>query len=161
MVKLFQIEEPDGTPASAEGPGAAVGIDLAGTGGAVAISVGGNAEILPGSDGERRVAAVCLLDDGKFDAAATVRLLLALRARAERQMARPVTHAVIAVAATDDGARGIIAEAAEAAGLQVMRLIDRDEAALRAGGVAAAEAAALGAAILAEDAAAALDQRQG
>jgi hypothetical protein len=153
-MKLFQIEEPDGTPQDADGPGAAVGIDLAGDGGAVAIAVGGNAEILPGSDGARFLAAV-LLAGGRFEAAAVAQLLLDLRARAERQLARPVTHAVIAATAQDDDARTLIIAAAQASGLQLLRLIDRQEAAARAGSVPAAEAAALGAAILAEDAASA------
>src|SRR5258708_234461 len=49
---LFQIEEPDGTPLDEpDGPGAAIGVDLAGARGAVAIAVGGNAEILTARDG--------------------------------------------------------------------------------------------------------------
>jgi len=155
-MKLFQIEEPDGAPVDSDEPGAAVGIEVAGDGGAVAVAVGGNAEILPGSDGERRLAASLLLAGGGFEASAVAKLLLALRARAEQQLARPVTHAVIAATARDDRARGLIAQAAQAAGLQLLRLIDRAEAAARAGRVPAADAAVLGAAILAEDAAAVL-----
>ncbi|HXP29976.1 MAG TPA: hypothetical protein VN832_02720, partial [Stellaceae bacterium] len=105
-MKLFQIEEPEGEPLSAEGPGAAVGIDLAAESGAVAVALGGNAEILPGVDGERRLAR-----DGDGDAA----LLLGLRGRAEKQLQRPVTHAVIAADAPDDEARRVIEAAARAA----------------------------------------------
>src|SRR5579883_1554665 len=55
-MKLFQIEEPDGSPGdAAQGRGAAVGIEIAGGGiGRVAIAVGGNGEILPGADGDAR-----------------------------------------------------------------------------------------------------------
>ena len=58
-MKLFQIEEPDGSPTdAAEGSGAAVGIDIAPGGiGRVAIAVGGNGEILPDADGERTLRA--------------------------------------------------------------------------------------------------------
>jgi hypothetical protein len=79
-MKLFQIEEPDGTPLDSDGPGAAVGIAIGKSAhapfdGAVAIAVGGNAEILPSADGER------MLSQGDLAA-----LLLALRAQAEKQL---------------------------------------------------------------------------
>ena len=77
-MKLFQIEEPDGSPTDVEGVGAAVGIDVAPGGvGRVAIAVGGNGEILPDADGERTLRARDLPD-----------LLLGLRSRAEKQLAR-------------------------------------------------------------------------
>jgi len=79
-MKLFQVEEPDGSPLDAEGPGAAVGIHVAAREGAVAVAVGGNAEILPGADGSSRLAG-----EGSLEA-----LFLALRARAEKNRARPV-----------------------------------------------------------------------
>jgi len=136
-MKLFQIEEPEGAPLSAEGPGAVVGIDLAATSAAVAIALGGNAEILPGADGERRLATAGLALDA---------VLLALRARAEKQLARPVTHAVIA---TLDGHGGAALEAAaKAAGLAVLRVVALRTA---AGNDRGADAAALGAARIAED----------
>ncbi len=156
-MKLFQIEEPDGAPAEPDGPGAAVGIDIAlGTGGAVAIAVAGNAELLPGRDGDRRLAAPGLVQDGSIDAVALTDLLLGLRERAEKQLARPVTHAVIALSPMDGVPldRRLIEEAAQRAGLAVLRLLDRGAAAALAGALSstdAADAAALGAARQAED----------
>jgi len=138
-MKLFQIEEPEGAPLESEGPGAAVGIDLAGS---VAVSVGGNAELLRGRDGATW--------SGHSDAAM---LLGSLKARAEQALARPVTHAVIA---GDDIDTAAIDTAATAIGLTVLRLIPRAEAAAVAGGADRRAAAALGAAMLAEDLAARL-----
>ena len=136
-MKLFQIEEPKSAPLSADGPGAAVGIDLALSSAAVAIALGGNAEILPGADGERRLST---------DGQALDSVLLALRARAEKQLARPVTHVVIA---TPDGRGGAALEtAAKAAGLAVLRVVMQRAA---AGADSGADAAALGAARIAED----------
>jgi len=139
-MKLFQIEEPDGSPVdAASGPGAAVGIDIAPGGiGRIAIAVGGNGEILPDADGGRMLRASGLAE-----------LLLGLRGRAEKQLARPVTHAVIAAAATE---RSGLEAAAASAGLTVLRIVDRGAAAALAKGVAAEEAPALGAAIAAEEA---------
>jgi len=122
-MKLFQIEEPEGPPLDASGPGAAVGIGLGAEGGAVACAVGGNAEILRDANGEG------LLQDTDLAA-----LLLALRSRAEKQLARPVTHAVIASSLSDDAA---LARAAEAAGLALLGVRDAAE-----GTIAAALAAA-------------------
>jgi hypothetical protein len=137
-MKLFQIEEPDGTPLESDGPGVAVGIDFSTDGiGRIAISVGGNAEILPDADGARTLAA-----------APGTELFLALRGRAEKQLARPVTHAVIATDKTD---RAAIEAAAGAAGLTILRVITRREAAALATGAPRDEAAALGAAMAAED----------
>ncbi|MGH6977527.1 MAG: hypothetical protein ACREED_10920, partial [Stellaceae bacterium] len=118
-MKLFQIEEPDGEPGAVEGPGAAVGIDIdAATGGAVAIAVGGNAEILPGGDGARRLDAPGLRGvAGRFDDGALQELLLDLRGRAEKKLVRPVTHAVIAAGPLDAAARRAIETAAAAAGI--------------------------------------------
>jgi hypothetical protein len=131
--KLFQIEEPDGSPLDPSGPGAAVGIAIAKSGrtlqGAVAIAVGGNAEILPGSDGERVLASSDLAE-----------LLLGLRSRAEKQLARPVTHAVVMVPPIEEGP---IAVATETAGLALLDTVDP--------GTKPVEAAALEAAALAED----------
>jgi len=136
-MKLFQIEEPEGAPLAADGPGAAVGIDLAALSAAVAIALGGNAEILPGADGARR-----LTTDGQ----ALDTVLLALRERAEKQLARPVTHAVIA---TPDGRDGAAVEkAAKAVGLTVLRVVTQRAA---AGGDYGTDAVALGAARIAED----------
>jgi Hsp70 protein len=137
-MKLFQIEEPDGAPVDRDAPGAAVGIDLAGAMARVAIALGGNAEILPDADGNR-----ALESSGETLAD----LLLGLRARAEKQLARPVTHAVIAC----DDDRAAVERAAADAGLTLLRLMRRREAAALAKGAAADEAAALGAAQAAED----------
>ncbi|MGH6968022.1 MAG: hypothetical protein ACREEN_02810 [Stellaceae bacterium] len=134
---MFQIEEPEGAPLSVDGPGAAVGIDLTADSAAVAIALGGNAEILPGADGARRLETA-----GREPAA----VLLALRARAEKQLARPVTHAVIATA--DGRADATLDRAAAAAGLTVLRVVTRSAA---AGHNPGPDAAALGAARLAED----------
>ncbi len=128
-MKLFQIEEPEGPPLDSSGPGAAVGIATDAKAGAVAIAVGGNAEILPGADGAR------LLEDSDLAA-----LLLGLRARAEKQLARPVTHAVVAIPPIEAGP---LAVAAQQAGLTVLEIVDR--------GTDTIEHAALEAAILAED----------
>jgi molecular chaperone DnaK (HSP70) len=139
-MKLFQIEEPDGTPLEADGPGAAVGIDVAAGGiGRVAVAVGGNAEILPDGDGARSLAA---------PGAVAAELFLALRSRAEKQLARPVTHAVIAADGSD---RAAVESAAKEAGIAILRLMTRGEAAALATGAAPDEAAALGAAMAAED----------
>ena len=138
-MKLFQIEEPEGSPTdAAEGPGAAVGIDIAPGGiGRVAIAVGGNGEILPDADGARTLRTRDVTD-----------LLLGLRSRAEKQLARPVTHAVIAA---DSAERvGLEAEAA-AVELTLLRVIERRAAAALATGAPAEEAAVLGAAISAEE----------
>jgi hypothetical protein len=141
-MKLFQIEEPDGAPLDSDAPGVAVGIAIApGPEGRIAIAVGGNAEILPDADGARSRA-------GKSEDAEGLRqLLLALRSQAEKQLARPVTHAVIAA----DGRRKAAIEAAAAAtGIAVLLTIEPGEAA-RLAGSSSADAAALGAALRAED----------
>lgn len=135
-MKLFQIEEPDGSPAG-DGPGAAIGVDLteaSGTGALLAVSVGGNAELLRGRDDglERYVVEA---DVPAVDA------LRALRARAERALSRPVTHVVVAAPVSRHPA---LAAAADAAGLAV-RLVTAEDA------LAAAPQIAFGTAILAED----------
>ncbi len=141
-MKLFQIEEPDGSPL--DGPGVAVGIELSpAKGAAVAVAIGGNAELLPGADGAGRIAAADPRDTGA--------LLLALRERGEKALARPVTHAVIAARAPDDEARHALTRAAQAAGLAVLRVLDAGTAAALARGARAEDAAVLGAAIQAED----------
>jgi hypothetical protein len=149
VMKLFQIEEPDGSPLEAEGTGAAIGIELsAAKGAAVAAAIGGNAEILRGAGGAERFPVVALGDD----AAALGPLLRALRERAEKALARPVTHAVVALEPPlYAGREAALASAAAEAGLILLRLIESDAAAILAPGAAAADAAALGAAIQAED----------
>ncbi|HEY3919166.1 MAG TPA: hypothetical protein VGL83_15345 [Stellaceae bacterium] len=129
MTKLFQIEEPDGSPTDASAPGAAVGIALGKGAGAVAVAVGGNAEILPSPDGEPLLEAEDL-----------TAMLIGLRMRAERQLGRPVTHAVIALRPIEEGPLTL---AAQEAGIEVLDTIDL--------GTAPLETAALEAAALAED----------
>jgi hypothetical protein len=132
-VKLFQIEEPEGTPLEADGIGAAVGIHL-GVDAAVAIAVGGNAEIL-----------------ARIEPRQPKETLLELRSAAEKILARPVTHAVIAAAGLDDAARRLLDDAAGAAGLTLLSLTGAADAAGKAPDPALPDAPALGAAILAED----------
>jgi len=154
---LFQIEEPDGSPIDEpDGPGIAVGIDLASPHGAVAVAVGGNAETLQARDGQPGPSTASLRDlAGRFDIAATTAALLALRGRAERAIGRPVTHAVIVVGEPLDApGRSTLGEAALASGLVVTRILPPAEAAALSGG-----ATVHGAAIAAEDDAAAVLRR--
>jgi hypothetical protein len=149
---LFQIEEPDGSPlGDPEGPGVAVGVDLNGARATVAVAVGGNAEILPARDGAPgpETSALCG-PGGAFVPEAVAAALLALRGRAERALGRPVTHAVIAVAARLDAAAwAVLVSAAAASGLQVTRVLTAAEA--TAIGAGTADAVVHGAAIAAED----------
>jgi hypothetical protein len=141
-VKLFQIEEPEGGPADPGVPGAAVGIDISGSEASVAFSVGGNAEILVDRDGFAGTLPVPGATAGK---AQWQKLLEAAKVRAERALARPVTHAVIVLA---DPLGATMAERLRAAAaevdLEVLRLLTRAE--LQSGSTPALDAA-----ILAED----------
>jgi hypothetical protein len=141
-VKLFQIEEPDGGPADPDMPGAAIGIDASGAEAVVATSVGGNAVVLEDREG----FALNLPVPAPAAAAGSWQDLFEwARIRAERALARPVTHAVIAVAAgCDADTRERVQQAARAAGLTVLRLVEGQE-------LAHGMAAALVAAALAED----------
>jgi len=138
-VKLFQIEEPDGSPSDPEAPGAAVGIDVSAARAEVAISVGGNAVLLADRDGFELDLTVPPPDASGI---AWQGLLEGARLRAERTLARPVTHAVIV-------ARPAAAErvhgAAAAAGLELLRVLGPDDA------VTGGEMPACAAAVLAED----------
>lgn len=141
-MKLFQIEEPDGSPVDPNAPGAAIGIDLSGAQAEVAIAVGGNAVLLSDREGFERDLPV------PTPAASPEEwrhLFEGARLRAERTLAQPVTHAVIAVASAPDGAGDArLLAASEAAGLMLLRIVVRDE-------TGAGEPPALAAAILAED----------
>jgi len=142
-VKLFQIEEPDGAQADPSAPGAAIGIDAGGAEVEVAFSIGGNAVVLADREGYERVLATP--DAAAAGTAPWQELFEAARIRAERSLARPVSHAVIVVpAAADAASSNKLREAAEAAGLSVLRLIGKPE-------LSAGESAGLTAAILAED----------
>jgi hypothetical protein len=124
-VKLFQIEEPEGGPADPSVPGAAIGIDASGAEANVAFSLGGNAEILVDRDGFARAVPV---PTAAATAAQWQEVLAAVKVRAERALARPVTHAVILLAEAPGAA---IAErlraAAAEAGIEVLRLVTRAE----------------------------------
>jgi hypothetical protein len=141
-MKLFQIEEPDGSPSDPDAPGVAIGIDAGGALCTVAVSVGGNAVILTDREGFERDLPVPAPQAaaGEWQA-----LFEGARLRAERGLARPVTHVVVALAAVPDRAVALtLLQAAAAAGLDLMRIVARDELAKDA---APAEAAA----IMAED----------
>jgi hypothetical protein len=141
-MKLFQIEEPDGSPADPDMPGAAIGIDLSGGRAKVAVAVGGNAALLADREGFERDLAVPAPAAG---AEAWQALFEGTRLRAERALARPVTHAVVAMARMPESETAArLHQAAEAAGLAVLRLV-------AVAGLAAGEAPAFAAAVLAED----------
>jgi hypothetical protein len=141
-VKLFQIEEPDGSPVDPDMPGAAIGVDLGGAQAAVAVAVGGNAAILHDREGFESELPVPALD---ASIEAWQLLLEGARLRAERALAQPVTHAVLAMASTPapSSAARLIA-AGETAGLSVLRIVGRDV-------IPAGETPVIAAAILAED----------
>jgi hypothetical protein len=141
-VKLFQIEEPEGGPADPSAPGAAIGIDAAGAEAQVAFSVGGNAVVLADREGFERVLPVPA-------AAATTaewrELLEAAKVRAERALARPVTHAVIVLTELPGADIAVgLHDAASEAGLEVLRVVSKSE-------LPAGSDPALAAATLAED----------
>ena len=141
-MKLFQIEEPDGGPADPSAPGAAVGIDAAGEVAEVAVSVGGNAVLLADREGFERALAV---PDAEAAPAEWQELFELMRARAERALSRPVTHAVIVVdVETDAELSKKLREAGEAAELNVLRVLRRAE-------LSAGATAVLAAAVLAEE----------
>jgi hypothetical protein len=136
-VKLFQIEEPDGSPADPDAPGAAIGIDVGGPRAEVAIAVGGNAALLEDRDGFE----VDLTVPSSTAAMAEWQALLErVRLRAERALARPVTHAVVVAGAL---LADRLQPAAASAQLTLLRIATPDNV---AGG-----SPALAAAILAED----------
>ena len=145
-MKLFQIEEPDGSPADTEAPGVAIGIDIGGAAAEVAVAVGGNAVILADREGFERNLPVPSLGARIED---WQTLLEGARIRAERNLARPVTHAVLAVAEKPgeaDIAR--LNKAAAEGGLALLAVLHRGSLDLAAGGRPATAAA-----MLAEDAA--------
>jgi hypothetical protein len=140
-VKLFQIEEPDGSPADPDMPGTAIGIDASVVEAAVAVSVGGNPVALADREGFEVDLAAPSIDAAM---AAWQQFFEGARMRAERALARPVSHAVLALAAMPkaaDAAR--LGDAAAAAGLTLLRVCPSSEL---PGG-----APSLAAAVLAED----------
>jgi hypothetical protein len=141
-VKLFQIEEPEGGPTNPSAPGAAIGIDASGADIEVAMSVGGNAVVLADREGLGQSLPVPAADS---TVAQWQQLFEGARLRAERALGRPVTHAVIVSCILHDTATAAcIEEAAERAGLAVLRLAVITE-------LAPDVAPALAAAVLAED----------
>ena len=141
-MKLFQIEEPDGSPADPDAPGAAIGIDAGSKLAEVAFSVGGNAMILTDREGFERALPV---PGPEAPLADWQTLFEGAKLRAERALARPVTHAVLVFAAPLDPALAAeLLRASEAAGIELLRLVATGD--LERGG-SPAEAAA----ILAED----------
>jgi hypothetical protein len=141
-MKLFQIEEPDGSPADPDAPGAAIGIDASGGLALVGFSLGGNAVTLADRDGFERDLPVPGPDAPLADWQA---LFEGARLRAERALARPVTHAVLVFAAALDPALAAeLLRAGEAAGIELLRIVGPGEV---SGGAAPAEVAAM----LAED----------
>ena len=141
-MKLFQIEEPDGGPADPSVPGAAIGIDAAGAKVQVAFSVGGNAVVLVDREGFEQELPVPAATATKAE---WQELLEGAKVRAERALARPVTHAVIAfVEAADADIADKMHGAANEAGFSVLRLVARSELPAEANPV-------LAAATLAED----------
>src|SRR5438105_3015189 len=100
-VKVFQIEEPDGSPVDPDAPGVAIGIDISGREAEVAVAVGGNAVVLADREGFALDLAVpapsAPTEDWQL-------LFEGGRLRAERALAQPVTHAVVAVASAPDAA---------------------------------------------------------
>ena len=95
-MKLFQIEEPDGGPTDPSAPGAAIGIDAGGAEVEVAFAIGGNASILADREGFERILTV---PDPTTGDAQWQELFEAARLRAERALARPVSHAVVVLGA--------------------------------------------------------------
>lgn len=142
MVKLFQIEEPDGSPADPAAPGVAIGIYVGGARAEVAVAVGGNATMLRDREGFELDLPTPPLNDSPE---AWQDVFEGARLRAERALARPVTHAVLAVPSNlRPAALDRLMRAAQGAGLEVLRVVDRDA-------IAAGEAPVLAAAVLAED----------
>jgi hypothetical protein len=136
-VKLFQIEEPDGSPADPDAPGAAIGIDLCGPRAEVAVAVGGNAVLL----GDRDGFEVDLIVPSSTAAMPEWQALFErARLRAERALGRPVTHAVVMA---DASLAARLPPAAAAAQLTLLRIATPDKI--------ASGPPALAAAIMAED----------
>ena len=141
-MKLFQIEEPDGSPADPDAPGVAIGIDIGSREATVAVAVGGNAVVLTDREGFALDLAV---PPPKAPAEDWQHLFEGARLRAERALAQPVTHAVLTMAsAPDAGFTACLSTSSIAAGLTLLRVVARETG-------DGADAPALAAAILAED----------
>ena len=120
-MKLFQIEEPDGSTVDPDAPGVAIGIDLTGAYAEVALSVGGNAAILTDREGFTLDLAIPGLEAATDD---WQHLFEGARLRAERALAQPATHAVVALAVP--AAAAIVerlGRAAETVGLKLLEVV--------------------------------------
>ena len=123
-MKLFQIEEPDGSPTDPDAPGVAIGIDLGGAQAEVAVAIGGNAVILADRDGFALELAV---PGPGASAEEWQHLFEGARLRAERALAQPATHAAVTFAASVAAADAErLGEAAEAAGLTLLDVMVTD-----------------------------------
>jgi hypothetical protein len=141
-VKLFQIEEPDGSPVDPDAPGVAIGIDIGGATAEVAVAVGGNAAVLADREG---FAVDLAVPSPAAPADEWQRLFEGARLRAERSLAQPVTHAVLVLASAPDAATAArLLTASEAAGLTLLQFVARDA-------TETSEPPVLTAAVLAED----------
>ena len=151
-MKLFQIEEPDGSPSDPDAPGAAIGIDASGKLAKVGFAVGGNAVILADREGFERDLPVPGPDAPLAEWQA---LFEGARLRAERSLGRPVTHAVLVFAASLDPALAAeLLRASEAAEIELLRIVT-------AGDLTSGDTPAEGAAVLAEDMAPRLEAPMG
>ena len=124
-MKLFQIEEPDGSTIDPNAPGVAIGIDIGGVEAQVAVAIGGNAAVLADREGFALELAVpapaAPVEEWQL-------LFEGARLRAERSLAQPVTHAVVAMASAPDAALAArLQTAGEAAGLALLRVIARED----------------------------------
>jgi len=140
-MKLFQIEEPDGSPSDPDAPGAAIGIDASDRLAEVAFAVGGNAVILADREGFERDLRVPGPDAPLADWQA---LFEGAKLRAERALGRPVTHAVLVFASLDPALAAELLRASEASAIELLRIV-------APGDLAASEPACEVAAILAEE----------
>ena len=142
-MKLFQIEEPDGSPVDPNASGVAIGIDLGGKAAEVAVAVGGNAALLADRDGFMLDLTVPAPSAplGEWQL-----LFEGARLRAERMLGRPVTHVVLTLPTVPDPAfAALLMTACEQAGLAVLQLTSVNPA------LAGSERPALRAAIIAEE----------
>jgi hypothetical protein len=140
-MKLFQIEEPDGSPADPAMPGAAIGIDAGGDLAEVAFAIGGNAVTLADREGFEHALPVPGPDAPLADWQV---LFEGARLRAERALARPVTHAVLVFTALDPALAAELLQASEAAGIELLRIVTAAE-------LSHGEVPAEAAAVIAED----------
>src|SRR5712691_8118004 len=124
-MKVFQIEEPDGSTVDPDAPGVAIGVDIGGTEAVVAVAVGGNAVVLADRDG---FALDLPVPAASAPATDWQQLFEGARLRAERMLAQPVTHAVVAAAAAPGPELAARLHAASAAaGLVLLRILGHDE----------------------------------